>query len=383
MRVLLGQLNSNGDCLYATILARQIKHDYPDCELTWAIASQCRHILIGNPDIDKVWEINVDNLADREKGWWAFEKAVLRIQTGPSPFDRVYLSQIWPANFRNYDGTIRSSMLRAYDRPISVPIDSVINLSDSEYDQVEEFVLSHEIDRYDHRILFECSSTSGQSYMTPAFALEVAQQVDDLLPDCCFIFSTHEQIETSNRNMISARELGMRENAALTRHCTLFVGCGSGLTVVATSTAAKELPTIQLLSTHTSMYASFFHDFENFKKPTDRFIEMGDATPETVTSAMVSCCRDGLNAARSGYHRPLPLTFDFYVELIDRWLIQGDHYFDALESLAVTAQRYGWDETLKTFGKNTILPHMHLDKMNCEPQSKARAESLADIISSL
>lgn len=383
MRVLLGQLNSNGDCLYATILARQIKHDYPNCELTWAISSQCRHILIGNPDVDNIWEINVSNLAERENGWLAFEEAVLRIQTGPNPFDRVFLSQIWPANFRNYDGTIRSSMLRAYDRPISVPIDSVINLSDNEYDIVQKFARSHKIDQYAHRILFECSSTSGQSYVTPAFAVDIARQVSDLLPDCCFIISTHERIESSNRNIISAREIGMRENAALTHRCSLFVGCGSGLTVVATSTAAKELPTIQLLSSHTSMYASFFHDFEYFKKTTDRFIEMGDATPETVAAAIVSCCRDGLGVTKFKYHRPLPLTFDFYLELIDLWLVRRGHYFDTLESLAVTADRYGWDDVLLEFGKSRILPHLQLDKMSCEPQSKARAESLADMISSL
>ena len=28
-RILLGQLGSNGDCLYATIVARQIKKDFP------------------------------------------------------------------------------------------------------------------------------------------------------------------------------------------------------------------------------------------------------------------------------------------------------------------------------------------------------------------
>ena len=383
MKILLGQLNSNGDCLYATILARQIKHDYPNCELTWAIASNCRHILVGNPHVDKIWEVTINNLADRENGWWAFEEAVLRIQTGPKPFDRVYLSQIWPSNFRNYDGTIRPSMLRAYDRPITVPIDSVINLTDNEYAAVEKFVHQHEIDRYAHRILFECSSTSGQSHVTPDFALKTAQQVANLLPDCCFIISTHEQIETSNHNVISARALGMRENASLTHYCTLFVGCGSGITVVATSTAAKELPTIQLLSTNTSMYASFIHDFEYFNKPTDRFIEMGDATPEKVAAAITRCCRDGLHATRSEYHRPLPLTFDFYLELVDRWLVQGGRYFDTLESLTVTAERYGWNDTLMMYGKNKVLPHMHLDKMNCEPHSKARAESLANIISTL
>src|SRR5512138_3038540 len=42
-RVLLGQLEANGDCVYATTVARQIKTDNPDCHLTWAIGSRCRN----------------------------------------------------------------------------------------------------------------------------------------------------------------------------------------------------------------------------------------------------------------------------------------------------------------------------------------------------
>jgi ADP-heptose:LPS heptosyltransferase len=37
-KIVLVQLFSNGDCLYATAVARQIKADYPGCHLTWAIA---------------------------------------------------------------------------------------------------------------------------------------------------------------------------------------------------------------------------------------------------------------------------------------------------------------------------------------------------------
>jgi len=364
MRFLLGQLNANGDCLYATILARQIKQDYPECELTWAISSQCSQILRGNPDVDKIWELKAEKLSSREIAWWDFEKAVLSIQTGSDPFDRVLLSQISPGNFRNYDGTIRPSILRAYNRPISVPIDSVINLSDQEWDRVDKFVRSKGIDQYSHRILFECSSTSGQSYVTPEFALNVALLVKKQMDDCCFILSTHEKIETESHNIISALELGIRENAALTHYCSLFVGCGSGLTVAATSMAAKELPNIQLLSTRTSVFASFFHDFEYFGKSSDRFIEMGDASAELVAEMIVTCCYDGISVGRNAYHRPLPVTFDFYVELIDMCLLQRGKYLDALESLFVTVKRYGWNEMLVDFGRNKILPMVRLGEVN-------------------
>jgi ADP-heptose:LPS heptosyltransferase len=53
---LIVQLISNGDCLYATTVARQIKNDYPNCHLTWAVSSMCRKTLDLNPYIDEIWE---------------------------------------------------------------------------------------------------------------------------------------------------------------------------------------------------------------------------------------------------------------------------------------------------------------------------------------
>ncbi|MEQ1577992.1 MAG: hypothetical protein ABL894_10090, partial [Hyphomicrobium sp.] len=60
-RILLGQLGSNGDCLYATTIARQIKKDFPGCHLTWAISSLCTRVLDNNPDVDEVWEVPVQS----------------------------------------------------------------------------------------------------------------------------------------------------------------------------------------------------------------------------------------------------------------------------------------------------------------------------------
>lgn len=381
MKILLGLLNANGDCLYATILARQIKKDFPGCELTWAISPQCSHILKGNPHVDVVWRFPIDNQMNRELAWSALEDTVLRRQTGTNPFDRIVLSQISPANFRYYDGTIRPSILRSYHTPISVPIDSVIHLSKSEKEIVDDFVLKHKIEQFDHRILFECSSTSGQSYVTPSFALEVAGLVSQKLENCCFILSTHEEIKSDKANVFSARELGMRANGALTHYCTHFIGCGSGLTVVATSLTSKELPNIQLLTGRTSVFASFYHDFNYYGKSTKRFIEMADAPADLVADALISCCRDGLDKAKAFYHKPLPVTFDFYSELIDLCLLQKEKYADALESMAITVERYGWHEQLASFGKKKILPFLHLDNLLTDPHHKDQTEATLAILS--
>ena len=57
MNILLVHLHSNGDCLYATAVARQIKHDYPGCTLTWAVASFSKSVVEHNPFVDTIREI--------------------------------------------------------------------------------------------------------------------------------------------------------------------------------------------------------------------------------------------------------------------------------------------------------------------------------------
>ena len=66
-KIILVQLYSNGDCLYATAVARQIKQDFPGSHLTWAIASFCKSIIINNPFVDeilKLKELNITNIVE-------------------------------------------------------------------------------------------------------------------------------------------------------------------------------------------------------------------------------------------------------------------------------------------------------------------------------
>ena len=61
-RILLGQLGANGDCLYATILARQLRQDYPKATITWAISDRSASLLTNNPHVDEVWKIPVERV---------------------------------------------------------------------------------------------------------------------------------------------------------------------------------------------------------------------------------------------------------------------------------------------------------------------------------
>ena len=129
-KFLIGQLGSYGDCLYATTIARQIKNDYPECHLTWAIGSMYRPILKENPFIDEIWEVSLADNNKMYEAWQKFEKkAYERKDLGE--FDEVFLTQINPNNFQNFDGTVRSSIYRGYPKPITVPVAPILRLTSS------------------------------------------------------------------------------------------------------------------------------------------------------------------------------------------------------------------------------------------------------------
>lgn len=360
-RILLGQLLSNGDCLYATILARQIRVDHPDAHITWAVSSLCSGLLRGNPHVDAVWEIPTAGWEYHEVMWRVFEREAVR-RTLRHEFDHAYLSQIFPNNFHNYDGTVRPSILRNYGRPITVPIENVIVLEDSERDAVEAFARTARLADVPHRILFECSSKSGQSFMTPELAQVVADHIYATLPDALVMFSTHEPMTLRHERSRYAGNLSLREIAGLTNHCTLFVGCGSGGTVAATSTAGRRLPMIQLLLRSTAVYASFKHDFEYFGLPSDHIVEMTRQDPAEIAAAIVMACREGVSAAQARFEeRITPGNFEHYRGSIRTAHFRRGRFLDALASLKVTVERYGPAPALRDFGLREIGPNLMLD----------------------
>tara|TARA_R110002073_G_scaffold44648_6_gene123692 strand:- start:148 stop:1305 length:1158 start_codon:yes stop_codon:yes gene_type:complete len=385
VKVLLGQLGSNGDCLYATVLAHQVKHDFPDCHLTWAISGLCKSVLRNNPHVDEIWEIPVEDWSTQEQAWHSFESDLTRRQSGRNPaYDKVVLSQIWPNNFRNFDGSIRPSILRAYGAEITVPVETVIALDDEEISHVESFRHRHRLERFKHVILFESYSKSGQSYVTPEFAIEAANLIVDELADSCVIVSSHLKFASDRPEIVDGSELTMRESAGLTHHCSLFIGCGSGLTVVATSQGAKVLPNIQLLKGDTSMYASFAQDFEYFGRSSDHFVEMHNVPSATLAEAVLILARDGVSQCRAKYHQDsATISFDFYAMLIDRWLLQRMKFADAARSTLITAARYGWHPQLLHFARYVVAPKVLTDPTCRMPDVEHEMKQYLDTVWSI
>ena len=199
MKIALVHLCSFGDCLYATLIARQIKRDYPGSHLTWVIGDKYASVLEGNPHVDKIYEIPVKGVKDALSIGWAEARKWVQSQLNESIFQKVYYTQILPDNAACYDGLIRSTTYRSYGKPIDGPHNPVLVLTAAEKNRVENFIRINGIHRAERAFLFECGARSGQSPMTPPRAEKLADTLARLHPSAVFILSSDTAVSRPSR----------------------------------------------------------------------------------------------------------------------------------------------------------------------------------------
>lgn len=306
-RILLVQLFSNGDCLYATAVARQIKTDYPDCHLTWAIADYCQTILLGNPYIDETMVIRNINPNNWQQQWKGFV-GQLRQYRDEGRFDQVIMTQIIGSNFANYDYCIRSAIFRGYGRPVTVPVQPVLNLTAEEKAKVDRFALDHGLASFRQVILMEFSPRSGQANFSADMALSVAETITRS-PSVAVILSSNSKMATSRPSIIDGSVLSLRETAGLSKYCTLLIGCSSGTTWATTSDAGKRLPMVQILDPNSYWLNSVVNDHTRYGLPVDEIIEISDSSPEKIEQCIRAILDKGFPSARALFHEPMPIRF--------------------------------------------------------------------------
>ncbi len=339
-RILLGHLASFGDCLYATAVARQIKQDFPGCHLTWAIGSMFRAAILENPFVDAVWEYPMTERREIVTTWAPFvREARRRLRRGD--FTGTFFTQIAPGNYQNFDGTVRPSIFRGYPGPITVPIAPVLRLGAGEVERVHAFAERSDLSHQRHVVLFECGAASGQSFVTPDFALSVARILVGQMSDCVIILSSNVTVTSGHERILDASSLTVRENAELSRYCSLLVGGSSGISWICTSDWAKPLPMIQLLRGSTSMYASMLYDAEYFGLPTGNILEMTESTAAEVAGCIRIALTEGFPVARERYHRRLPVDLSFYFRTFVPAILKQGEPLKALRSMRLVQQRFG------------------------------------------
>lgn len=352
-RILLVHLVANGDCLMATTIARQIKKDFPGCRLTWAISYKCRQIIDNNPDVDAVWEIvygDGESPTGRGGGWTRVKcEAEKRCAAGE--FDRIFYTQVFPDNIGNFDGTTRSSTFRNYPGPITVPVNPVIRLRDPELKKVEQFAAQNKLRFFQHVILFECTPSSGQSTMSQRKGLAVALNLVSKRSDTAVIISTHIPFESPHPQIIDGSCLSLRENVELSKYCTLFVGCSSGITWLLTSDSAKKLPMVLFLNPDVmgATFASVAYDFKHWGLSTSHIIESGRGEVDEMTALVLAAMAD-FSLARSRFHVAFrPKFWDFLLFIEYHPLRKMMNIFGTCR-LFLRRNRFGWSEILN-FGR--------------------------------
>lgn len=323
-KYLIIQLGHFGDCLYTTTIAKQIKNDFPNSHITWAIAPRYSSILYLNPHVDNVWEIETKKEYQCDPDWDLF-LADVNEKKKKGEFNEIIFSQILPFNLNKCTGTIRGSILNTYPGPITVSVKPVLYLSHQEIANVKNFAEKNKLRDYTQVVLFECVATSKQSIIDIDFALRVARHITKTNKDVLFIISSLTSLNTNNSQIIDASEVSFRENAELTKYCNLLIGCSSGITWVSTSEWAKKIPIIQFLKKNYLMYQGVKYDHELWKLDSENIVEMIDFDEKTAMDCIETALLNFELCARK-YHQNFYVSYEHFSFIVNMQLEQNEFF---------------------------------------------------------
>ena len=292
--------------MYATAVARQVKTDFPNSTLTWAIAAFCKNIITLNPYVDKIKEVNYV-VKDDIVAFRKYKQKVLA-EKKQGIWDEVFITTNMDNNLALYDGTIRGMILRAYPFPISVPVQPVLVLSEEEKNNVTVFAEKNGLNSFKNVILWEYAPLSGQSVLQFDFVMQLANKIS-AIPFTCVILSSANKFKSSEK-VIDASVLSVRENAALSHYCSLLIGCSSGITWLTTSSASKFLPMVQVLNPHTIFLNSPSVDFKRYNISTENLIEITSINEANIIRCIETILTKNFSAAKEIYNQALPLQFN-------------------------------------------------------------------------
>ena len=299
MKILLVQLGSNGDCMFVTTIAKQIKEiDYSGCSLTWMIGSSYSDIIENNPFIDQKIIIPIKNSEDL---WYKRNNINVLLNEYKNQFDKVFITDFTIENKVKRFGTTRSTLFRCYPHKIIIDPSPQIFLTKNEVDEVTFFCKKNNISKIGNNILFECSPQSGQSKITLESAIKISDFITSTIKGIRIIITSSISFTHHNANIIDASSLSIRENAELVNYCKLMIGCSSGITWLATSTWVKKIPMIQIISPHFKnkiIPASVKTDYLYLGLDLNNIIELYDPSSDLIIDTICETYNTGFISAR-------------------------------------------------------------------------------------
>ncbi|HET9057613.1 MAG TPA: hypothetical protein VFN30_12275 [Chitinophagaceae bacterium] len=320
-KIALVQLFSNGDCLFATTIARQLKNDHPGCELTWIVSSNCKNMLLNNPDIDVVEEVVIPGAAQNEEVFNRVVKETLEKKTA-GIYAKVIVPQLLGTNMQYYDGTVCSSIYRSSGLNINVDTAPVLYLTEIEKEAAKQFALKYSLPGYKNVVLFECAPQTKQLNLTDEIILDYSLRILKE-ENTCVILSGPRSYNFDHPHIIDGNTLSIRETVALTHYCTLLLGCSSGISWAATSIAAKPLPMVQILAPDAYYFNPLSFTFKKWHKPTGGLIELVHFDNQKLETVFADIFHQGFEAAQEKHNQAVKPQFRLYRGIIHHFLKRG------------------------------------------------------------
>jgi hypothetical protein len=320
-KIALIQLFSNGDCLFATTVAKQIKNDHPGCELTWIVSSKCKNMLINNPDVDIIEEVTIQDASQNEE---VFDRKVKEAfdKKKSGFYNEIIIPQLLADNLKYYDGTICSSLYRSSGLKITVDTAPILFLTEAEKAAAEKFAGQHKLRSFRNVVLFECAPQTKQLDLSNEIIFDYSQRILKE-ESTCVILSGPQPYNFNHPYMIDGNTLSIRETVALTHYCTVLLGCSSGISWAATSIAAKPLLMVQILAPDAYYFNPLSLTFNKLHKPTDQLIELIHFDGEKLEAVFADIFYRGFCEAQIKHNQRVKPQFRLYRGIIHQFLKRG------------------------------------------------------------
>ena len=141
--------------------------------------------------------------------------------------------------------------------------------------------------------------------------MKLSKKIVEKFDDSVIVISSHKKINSDHERIIDASSLTFRENAELSKYCSLLIGCSSGITWLLTSTWAKKIPMIQILKKGALLYefASVSDDLHYWGQKTDHIIEITKFDEDYIFDCINMALKYGTEKAREKYNEKLKPSF--------------------------------------------------------------------------
>ena len=140
------------------------------------------------------------------------------------------------------------------------------------------------------------------------FVVKVAEKLTES-PNTCVVLSSANSFSGTGK-IIDASILSVRENAELTHYCSLLIGCSSGITWLSTSSAAKQLPMLQLLDAQAYFRNAPSIDFTRYGISTNELIELIQFDEEKILQVVQAIIENGIGETKQKFNEQLPVQFN-------------------------------------------------------------------------